>query len=127
MSENIITALISAFASLVVAFGTWHISMKMDRRKQTEEVINMLNNHRDEYLSKIYDVNENVTHVNATVQNQVSIIELKIEELSSRVERHNQVVERTFKLEQECALHEEKIKVANHRIDDLEHKANENK
>lgn len=125
MSEAIVTALISAVASLVVAFGTWHVSMKKDREKQTEEVLKMLTDHREEYLSEIRDVKDDVSHVNATVQNQVSIIEIKIEELSSRVEKHNNVIERTFKLEQECALHEEKIKVANHRIDDLEHKTNE--
>lgn len=125
MSEAIVTALISAVASLVVAFGTWHVSMKKDREKQTEEVLKMLTAHREEYLSEIRDVKDDVSRVNATVQNQVSIIEIKIEELSSRVEKHNNVIERTFKLEQECALHEEKIKVANHRIDDLEHKTNE--
>lgn len=125
MSEAIVTALISAVASLVVAFGTWHVSMRKDREKQTEEVLKMLTEHREEYLSEIRDVKDDVSRVNATVQNQVSIIEIKIEELSSRVEKHNNVIERTFKLEQECALHEEKIKVANHRIDDLEHKTNE--
>lgn len=34
--------------------------------------------------------------------------------------KHNNVVERTYKLEELTALQEEKIKVANHRIDDLE-------
>jgi hypothetical protein len=41
-------------------------------------------------------------------------------ELEKKQDRHNDVIERTYKLEEVTALHEEKIKVANHRIDDLE-------
>lgn len=50
----------------------------------------------------------------------VSLIEYKIEELRKNVEKHNTLIERTYKLEQESAIHSEQIKVANHRIDDLE-------
>lgn len=44
----------------------------------------------------------------------------RIEQLEKKVEKHNTVIERTYKLEQDHALLDEKIKVANHRIDDLE-------
>ena len=44
----------------------------------------------------------------------------KIEALQKQVEKHNNLIERTFKLEEHTALLDEKIKVANHRIDDLE-------
>ena len=42
-----------------------------------------------------------------------ALMEYKLEELTKKVEKHNSVVERTFILE-------EKMKVANHRIEDLE-------
>lgn len=48
------------------------------------------------------------------------IIEYRLDELAKQVEAHNQIVDRTYKLEKQSALHEEQIKVANHRIDDLE-------
>lgn len=48
------------------------------------------------------------------------LIEYKIDKLSERVDKHNSVIARTYKLEQDEKLLEEKIKVANHRIDDLE-------
>ena len=35
--------------------------------------------------------------------------------------KHNQVIERTFRLEEHEAVVDEKIKVINHRIEDLEH------
>lgn len=44
----------------------------------------------------------------------------RIEQLEKKVDKHNNVIERVFRLEDNDALLEEKIKVANHRIDDLE-------
>lgn len=49
-----------------------------------------------------------------------TLMEYKLEQLTNRVDKHNEVIERTYNLEQEVALHEEKIDVANHRIADLE-------
>lgn len=44
----------------------------------------------------------------------------RLEQLEKKVEKHNSVIERTYKLEQKQEVEEEKIKVINHRIDDLE-------
>ncbi len=44
----------------------------------------------------------------------------RIEQLEKKVEKHNNVIERVFNLEKHEAVMEEEIKVANHRIDDLE-------
>lgn len=46
----------------------------------------------------------------------------RIEQLEKKVDRHNSIIERTYKLEENDKLLEEKIKVANHRLDDLERK-----
>ena len=44
----------------------------------------------------------------------------RIEQLENKVEKHNNFIERVYELERVSDVHEEKIKVANHRIDDLE-------
>ena len=44
----------------------------------------------------------------------------RLEQLEKRVHAHNNLIERTYKLEERTELQEEKIRVANHRIDDLE-------
>lgn len=44
----------------------------------------------------------------------------RIEQLEKKVDKHNQVIDRVYKLEQRDAVVDEEIKVANHRIDDLE-------
>ena len=45
----------------------------------------------------------------------------RIEQLEKKVEKHNNIVERVYNLEKNDAVHEKEIKVANHRIEDLEH------
>jgi hypothetical protein len=49
-----------------------------------------------------------------------NLIEYKLNELTKRVDKHNNVIERVYRLEQCEAVIEEQIKVANHRITDLE-------
>lgn len=44
----------------------------------------------------------------------------RIEQLEKKVDKHNNLIERIYKLEQHNAVIDEEIKVANHRIDDLE-------
>lgn len=44
----------------------------------------------------------------------------RIEQLEKKVEKHNNVVERMYKIEENQAVINNNIKVANHRIDDLE-------
>lgn len=52
----------------------------------------------------------------------------RIEQLEKKVEKHNNLVERTYHLEEEQEIEKEKIKVINHRIEDLEdfHKPQKN-
>ena len=51
-----------------------------------------------------------------------ALMEYKLDELTKRVNKHNNVVERTYNLEQKLSIQEEQIKVVNHRIKDLEEK-----
>lgn len=44
----------------------------------------------------------------------------RIEQLEKKVEKHNQVIDRVYKLEQSDAVENEELKVINHRIADLE-------
>ena len=49
-----------------------------------------------------------------------NLIEYKLNELTKRVEKHNNVIERVYELEKHEEVFEEQIKVVNHRIKDLE-------
>lgn len=50
------------------------------------------------------------------------LTQYRLEQLEKKVEVHNKVIERVYRLEERTELQEEKIKVANHRIGDLERK-----
>ena len=49
-----------------------------------------------------------------------ALISYRLQELEKKVAKHNSIVERTYRLEEEAAVIEEKIRVANHRLEDLE-------
>ena len=51
-----------------------------------------------------------------------ALLEYKLEELTKRVDKHNNVIDRTYSLEKEMDIHKEQIKVINRRLEDLEEK-----
>ena len=57
-----------------------------------------------------------------TMGTKIALINQAIETLSERVDKHNSLIDRTYKLEEQTALLEKDMKVANHRIADLEAK-----
>lgn len=50
----------------------------------------------------------------------MKLMTYRIEQLEKRVNEHNNLISRTYKLEQQEAIHDEQIKVVNHRLEDLE-------
>ena len=53
-------------------------------------------------------------------ENTRNLLEYRLTQLEGKVDKHNNLVERTYKLEQHNEIQDEKIKEANHRIEDLE-------
>ena len=56
----------------------------------------------------------------AGIMINTKLINYRIEQLEKKVDKHNQVIERVYALEKDRAVIKEEIKVANHRIEDLE-------
>ena len=50
-----------------------------------------------------------------------ALISYRLEQLEQKVAKHNSLVERMYNLEKREEVIEEKMRVANHRIEDLEH------
>ncbi len=49
-----------------------------------------------------------------------ALIAYRLEELEKKVNKHNNLVERMYDLEERTEVQEEKIRAVNHRIEDLE-------
>ena len=50
----------------------------------------------------------------------ISLIDYKLEQLTKKVDLHNNAVERLYNVEKQLGIDEEKIKSNKHRIEDLE-------
>lgn len=55
-----------------------------------------------------------------TQQDNIVLISYRLEQLEQKVDQHNSLISRTYELERRADVLEEKQRVANHRIDDLE-------
>lgn len=74
-------------------------------------IVCMINN---AYQRKAADRQHNTT---------IALIEYKLDQLTKKVDLHNNAVERLYKVEKKIEVYDEKFRVANHRLDDLEHDA----
>ena len=55
----------------------------------------------------------------------IMLISYRLEQLEKKVDIHNSVIDRTYELEKWQSVASEQIKVANHRIDELETKGDD--
>lgn len=137
MSDAIICALIAGVVTLITSIGSFQISVRKDREKAKEELKAELIKYHEKNKEEIKEIREkdlreirdDLSAMGANLQQKIALIELElghtrtdIVTLSARVEKHNGVIERVYHCEDTDKLLEEKIKVANHRLDDLEKK-----
>ncbi len=122
MSEGGIVALIVAALSFAATiYG--HIRVSRDSRDKTVQAVkDELRGVREESQAKDEEMHAELLLFKQETTGGLELIRRDIGTLAQRVEKHNNVIERVFKLEQDSAVQEEQIKVANHRIDDLEKK-----
>lgn len=90
--------------------------------KFKEEIIKTLDTHRKEYLEGINGVKDTITDMKAAYQTTVATVSLQISNLEEKQDKHNSIIERTYKLESDFRVLEQKEKVSGHRLDKLEGK-----
>lgn len=49
-----------------------------------------------------------------------ALVEYRLSELEKKVDKHNNVIERTYKLEEQAALQDAELRRVNHRLTELE-------
>ena len=87
MSEAIIVALVSGGLTLL---GT---------------IITVVLSHK----STIATLEKNSELADQKIRGEIAVVNEKIETLSKHVDKHNQVIERTYALERRCAVYDEKF------------------
>ena len=111
MSEVIIAALVSAAAAIVVGL--------INSRAQHNKLIAELDKRDELQAYRIEQLERKVDKHNQVI---ARTYKLEGQGRAGHSDPRNQVIARTYKLEECTELLGERIKVANHRIDDLEHK-----
>lgn len=101
MSEGIIAALITGACAVVAevilsAKNTRELFAKLDKQSELAD---------------------------ERMRGELAVIKTELTDLRKTVDKHNGVIERTYHLEERVAVQEEKLKVANNRIGDLERTA----
>ncbi len=113
---TIVTTVISVAATLAVCLINNHFQRKRDedaREVEKESQQADITAHLEEIIAV---QNESTS----SIHSEIGMIKYQLAELTKHVDKHNGVIERTYELEKRTELQEEKIKVANKRIADLE-------
>lgn len=120
---GVISAFISGGFSLVVCLVNNNAQLRkrdIEQDKHIEEI-------KTEFNKQVTDVknelHEQIMELSAAYQQSVAVITVKIDDLDKKQSIHNGVIERVYKLESDQKVTDEKIKVANNRILDLERSA----
>lgn len=123
--------LITSLTTSILANSQSNKKLKAEQDKNISNQMNELKSHLDEsrdlYMSKISDVQGEIAELKHKQELNQQSLEMQITTLSDRVEKHNSVVERTYKAEQDIVLLKEQVKVANHRIEDVEKRDDDHK
>lgn len=85
-----------------------------------KEITDILENHREEYLKGIDDVKHSVLEMSSVYQQTVAIIELKIDNLEKKQDKYNHLQERMAQAQLDIAVLDNRTKVSENRIKDLE-------
>lgn len=117
---SVIPAIISAAAAIIVCLINNHLQRKRDESKRAAEKEQQQADLKADLTAHLEEVIANQNESTSQIHNEIEMIRYQLSELAKHVDKHNNVIERTYELEKRTELQEEKIKVANHRLNDLE-------
>lgn len=125
--------IVAAFLLAGTLYGHWKSAqtsrdktieaVREENHNITQAVKDEIRGIREESQAKDEELHAEMLLMKQELMSQNELTQQTISTLSDRVERHNNVVERTYQLERKAAVVDEQIKVANHRIEDLEKEA----
>lgn len=138
MDSTIVVALIAGGVTLATSLTTSILAnsqsnkkLKAEQDKNISNQMNELKSHmdasRDLYMQQIAAVQGEISELKHKQELNQQSLEMQIVTLSDRVEKHNSVVERTYALEKATTVLDQAVKVANHRIEDLEKREDDHK
>lgn len=120
MSEAGVVTLITAILTFAASiYGAARVSHD-NRDKTIRAVEDAIRSVKEDSKAQDQEIHAEILLFKQETTGALDLIRKDITTLANRVEKHNGVVDRTYELEKKTELLEEKQRVANHRIEDLE-------
>ena len=131
-----VVTLITSLTSSILVFKSEQNKISMEHAKLQKEQIDKqdekmqdleesiqatLQTHRKEYLSEINGVHESISELRANSQQFQAVMEVRLEHMTNEFKDMKDEVREHNNFAKRMPVVEEQIKVANHRIEDLEH------
>lgn len=120
---GVLSAFISGGFSLVVCIVNNNAQLRKRDIEQDKQIEKIKTELKEQVSDVKNELHEQIMELSAAYQQSVAVITVKIDDLDKKQSIHNGVIERVYKLESDQKVTEEKIKVANNRILDLERTA----
>ena len=67
--------------------------------KFKEDIIKTLKDHRKEYIEGINEVQDTISEIKSEYKSTVTAVSMQIKNLEEKQDKHNSIIERTYKLE----------------------------
>lgn len=138
MDTSIVSAAIAGVSAIVICIINNYVTVRKVQNESYDKIREQLaitRNTSEEHIAELRkDINGTLTEMSAKMKeiiaNQelyqagitkdIEMISYCMKNLETKVEKHNNVVERTYALEKNTEVLNEKVRVANARISDLE-------
>lgn len=120
MSEAGIIAVVTAILTFLASVISAAFVSIGNRNKTIKAMEDAIRSVKEQSTAQDQEIHAEILLLKQETSGALDLIRKDITQLSDRVEKHNSVIERTYQLEKRAEVMEEKQRVANHRIDDLE-------
>lgn len=119
-----LVTILCAVLSVLATLATCIIENNTTRKKHDQEFLashnKSLEDIKNDYRKGLQEMKQQIGEIKASNAQTVAVINLKLDALEKKQDKHNSVIERTYALEKDVSIINEQIKVANHRIEDAE-------
>lgn len=140
MATEVITAIISGVVTLICALLTFIATQKKARAEQIQrledfqkeqqkqivqfqkDVREEMSTLQDSYSEHLVEVKTMINDLRASYQQMQATIEIRLDNLEKKQDKHNSIIERTYELERQVAVLDNREKVSENRLADLEKK-----
>lgn len=72
--------------------------------KFKEDIIKTLKEHREEYIEGINEVKDTISEIKSEYKSTVTAVSMQIKNLEEKQDKHNSIIERTYKLESDVKV-----------------------